>query len=85
MFKTPSIKNSLDFGQIRFDLYGTAQSQYNKTVPVPKPGNFVFFKLISLELNMLGYMSGMENLLMQMAVMERPILQLKSGKAYIPS
>jgi hypothetical protein len=44
-----------------------------------------FFKLISLELHMLGYMSGMENLLMQMAVMERPILQLKSGKAYIPS
>jgi Lysozyme-like/NlpC/P60 family len=35
------------FAQVGIDLYGTAQSQYNKTVPVPedqiKPGDLVFF------------------------------------------
>ncbi len=35
------------FAQIGIDMYGTAQSQYNKTKPVPedeiKPGDFVFF------------------------------------------
>ncbi|WP_053178223.1 bifunctional lytic transglycosylase/C40 family peptidase [Peribacillus loiseleuriae] len=35
------------FAQIGIDMYGTAQSQYNKTNPVPedqiRPGDFVFF------------------------------------------
>jgi cell wall-associated NlpC family hydrolase len=35
------------FAQIGIDMYGTAQSQYNKTKPVPedqiKPGDFIFF------------------------------------------
>jgi hypothetical protein len=35
------------FAQVGVDMYGTAQSQYNKTVPVPenqiKPGDLVFF------------------------------------------
>ncbi|MCM3169519.1 bifunctional lytic transglycosylase/C40 family peptidase [Peribacillus frigoritolerans] len=35
------------FAQVGMDMYGTAQSQYNKTKPVPedqiKPGDFVFF------------------------------------------
>ncbi|MBZ5752754.1 bifunctional lytic transglycosylase/C40 family peptidase [Metabacillus rhizolycopersici] len=35
------------FAQIGIDMYGTAQSQYNKTVPIPedqiKPGDLVFF------------------------------------------
>ncbi|WP_191567525.1 bifunctional lytic transglycosylase/C40 family peptidase [Metabacillus idriensis] len=35
------------FAQVGINLYGTAQSQYNKTVPVPedqiKPGDLVFF------------------------------------------
>jgi Lysozyme-like/NlpC/P60 family len=35
------------FEQVGIDLYGTAESQYNKTIPVPedqiKPGDLVFF------------------------------------------
>ncbi|MGM0878416.1 MAG: lysozyme family protein [Bacillota bacterium] len=35
------------FAQVGIDMYGTAQSQYNKTTPVPedqiKPGDLVFF------------------------------------------
>ncbi|WP_408008239.1 lysozyme family protein [Pseudalkalibacillus sp. A8] len=35
------------FAQVGIDLYGTAQSQYDKTIPVPedkiKPGDLVFF------------------------------------------
>jgi cell wall-associated NlpC family hydrolase len=35
------------FAQVGIDMYGTAQSQYNKTIPVPedqiKPGDLVFF------------------------------------------
>ncbi|MBT2724858.1 bifunctional lysozyme/C40 family peptidase [Bacillus sp. ISL-46] len=35
------------FSQVGIDLHGTAQSQYNKTIPVPeeqiKPGDLVFF------------------------------------------
>jgi cell wall-associated NlpC family hydrolase len=35
------------FDQVGIDLYGTAESQYNKTIPVPenkiKPGDLVFF------------------------------------------
>jgi cell wall-associated NlpC family hydrolase len=35
------------FAQVGMDMYGTAQSQYNKTTPVPedqiKPGDLVFF------------------------------------------
>ncbi|KKI92191.1 hypothetical protein WQ54_10820 [Bacillus sp. SA1-12] len=35
------------FAQVGIDMYGTAQSQYNKTVPIPedqiKPGDLVFF------------------------------------------
>ncbi|MBU8878003.1 C40 family peptidase [Bacillus sp. FJAT-29790] len=73
------------FAQVGIDMYGTAQSQYNKTTSVPedkiKPGDLVFSRIQARSIIYVGTV----NLVMQLAEAVLLILPLKSGKNYIPS